>query len=147
MLPVSVRRSQQQVRATLSALDQNGREAVLSAMSTIQSRLSRANAPPGAHRATQAVLAPQEYHLGSELAFKEEKDGKMLFVIGGKPQTEADFEDAWEEALDYVRHFDDETLKSGEEFFASVYRPKRDEFAAKWSEMVETPKPIRRRTK
>jgi DNA-binding MarR family transcriptional regulator/GNAT superfamily N-acetyltransferase len=42
------RRSQQQVRATLSALDQTGRDAVLGAMSTIQSTLSGQSAPsPG----------------------------------------------------------------------------------------------------
>jgi hypothetical protein len=27
-------------------------------------------------------------------------------------------------------------LLSGEGFFASVYRPKRDEFASKWNEMA-----------
>jgi hypothetical protein len=86
------------------------------------------------------------YALGDEIAYKEERDGKLYFVIGGKAQTEKDFEkqiesrfqgsfeEAWDEALDYVRHFDRETLLSGNEFFASVYRPKRDEFAAKWSQ-------------
>lgn len=45
------------------------------------------------------------------------------------------FVQAWEEAVDYVGHFDDGTLRSAEEFFRSVYRPRRDELAAKWTEM------------
>jgi len=93
--------------------------------------------------------AAEAYSLGDEIAFKEERAGKLYFVIGGKAQTKEDFErqiesrfkgsfgEAWEDALDYVRHFDRETLLSGSEFFASVYRPKRDEFAAKWSQSGE----------
>jgi len=88
----------------------------------------------------------ETYSLGDEIAFKEERDGNLYFVIGGKAQRGKDFErqiesrfqgsfdQVWEEAVDYVRHFGRETLLSGNEFFASVYRPKRDEFAAKWSQ-------------
>jgi hypothetical protein len=90
-----------------------------------------------------------EYHLGDELAYTVGGSKKLYFEIGGKPQTEKDFErqvksrfdgkfdSAWDEALDYVRHFDRETLLSGEGFFASVYRPKRDEFAEKWTALVD----------
>ena len=103
--------------------------------------------------------APGEYYLGDELAYKEDRDDKLLFVIGGKPQTPADFdrqiasrfggkfEEAWEQAVYYVRQFDDATLGSGEGFFASVYRPKRDEFAAKWTEMAGDSKPARKRSR
>ena len=107
-------------------------------------------AKPPAHKGGEARGAKREqpadtFSLGDEMAFKEERDGKLFFVIGGKAQTLKDFErqiqsrfqgsfdQVWEEALDYVRHFSRETLLSGNEFFASVYRPKRDEFAAKWS--------------
>jgi hypothetical protein len=45
------------------------------------------------------------------------------------------FKDAWEDALDYVRHFPRETLESQGGFYSDVYRPKRDEFAAKWTGM------------
>jgi len=91
--------------------------------------------------------APAVYYLGDEMAYKEEKRGKLFFTIGGKVQTEHDFEkqiklrfqgafdEAWDEALDYVQHFPRETLLSGSAFFSDVYRPKRDEFAEKWSEM------------
>jgi hypothetical protein len=103
----------------------------------------------------------KEYQLGSEKAYSRSEKGKVYFVIGGKAQTKEDFERqvaarfggrfevALEDALDYVRHFDRETLLSGEGFFGEVYRPKRDEFAAKWTEMSsgsdEAPKKPRRK--
>lgn len=94
--------------------------------------------------------AVQFYPLGDEIVPSEEKDGRTYFVIGGKPQTEKDFEKqiesrfggsfskVWEEALDYVRRFDRSVLLSGNEFFSIVYRPKRDEFAAKWTELSKS---------
>lgn len=84
------------------------------------------------------------------MAFKACEPGELRFTIGGKTQGKEDFErqiearfegrfkDAWEESVDYVGHFDRETLLSGSEFFSSVYRPKRDEFAAKWTEVSST---------
>ncbi len=87
------------------------------------------------------------YFLGDEMAYKAPEPGGLRFTIGGKAQEGQDFQrqiearfqgrfkDAWEEAVDYVDHFDRGTLLSGTEFFSSVYRPKRDEFAAKWTEM------------
>jgi len=94
--------------------------------------------------------AAETYHLGDEMAFKADEPGELRFTIGGKTQRKEDFErqigarfqgkfgQAWEEAVDYVSHFDRETLLSGTEFFASIYRPKRDVFAAKWTEMSDT---------
>jgi len=92
------------------------------------------------------------YYLGDEMAYKSEEPGPLRFTIGGKTQGEADFDrqiearfqghfkDSWDEAVDFVGQFDRGTLLSGTEFFSSVYRPKRDEFASKWSEMSgETP--------
>jgi len=90
----------------------------------------------------------EEYRLGDEKAYRRSGGSKLYFVIGGKAQTREDFEKqitarfggkfeaAWEDSLDYVRHFDRDTLLSGEGFFSAVYRPKRDEFAAKWNEMT-----------
>ncbi len=92
---------------------------------------------------------PDAYYLGDEMAYKDERNGKLCFAIGGKVQTKEDFQKqiesrfrgkfdkAWDEALDYVRHFPRETLLSANGFFADVYRPKRDEFAEKWSEMSQ----------
>jgi hypothetical protein len=73
-----------------------------------------AGAPAG--RAPSA--SPQEYHLGDEKAYIQRGTKKLYFEIGGKAQTEKDFERqiaarfggkfdaAWDDALDYVRHFD-----------------------------------------
>lgn len=106
---------------------------------------------PKTYRAGSKTESPEEYHLGDEKAYKA--PGKeTLFTIGGKTQTKQDFErqissrfggkfeSAWEDALDYIKHFDRETLLSREDFFTSVYRPKRDELAEKWTELVGLPK-------
>ncbi len=101
------------------------------------------------HHTGSKTVSPEEYFLGDEKAYKTPGKG-TLFSIGGKAQTKQDFErqissrfgggfeSAWEDALDYVKQFDRKTLLSGEEFFASVYRPKRDEFAEKWTELAGT---------
>lgn len=100
-----------------------------------------------AHVESEAKVG--EYHLGDELAFKEEGSSKTgpIFSVGGEPQTEEDFQrqiearfqgsfgEAWKEALDYLEHFDRATLESQSRFFSDVYRPKRDEFASKWTEI------------
>lgn len=91
----------------------------------------------------------KEYYLGDEMSYMEKKstETRPVFIIGGEPQTEdrfkrqiaarfagSSYQAAWKEALDYVKHFDKETLLSGSHFFSDVYRPMRDEFAEKWSE-------------
>jgi hypothetical protein len=113
---------------------------------------------PGA-RETKA----DEFHLGDDLAFKEPGscDKSPVFSFGCEAQTEerfqkqvqsrfsGSFKDAWEDALDYVRHFPRQTLESQSGFYSDVYRPKRDEFAAKWTETSgSTPtKMVRRKEK
>jgi hypothetical protein len=89
---------------------------------------------------------PKVYHLGSEVAFKApQKDGSLYFTIGGKVQTEEEFSrqiearfegafnQAWKEAVDYINSFEEATLLSQSGFFNSVYKPRRDELATKWS--------------
>lgn len=91
---------------------------------------------------------PEAYHLGSEMAFKAPQDeGPVYFTIGGKVQTEDEFtrqiesrfgsafDQAWHEALAYVSTFEKETLLSQTGFFNSVYKPRRDELALKWSNL------------
>jgi hypothetical protein len=85
------------------------------------------------------------YPLGDDMAYKVEKDGVLLFTIGGKVQTKEEFDkrvksrfgkafpDAWKEALTYVRGFDKSVLLSTDDFFRTVYKPVRDELAEKWS--------------
>lgn len=94
----------------------------------------------------EASKSKDVYHLGDDMAYKNQVNGKLLFTIGGEVQTEAAFEkqvksrfgsfysEAWKEALDYVKGFDKETLLSTEEFFQVVYKPMRDELAEKWTE-------------
>ncbi|MFX1319346.1 MAG: hypothetical protein ACFE9D_05260 [Promethearchaeota archaeon] len=93
---------------------------------------------------------PEAYHLGSEVAFKApHTTGPQYFTIGGDIQTEETFnrqiaarfgdafDEAWKEALAYIKTFDKQTLLSQSGFFNSVYKPKRDELAAKWTQLVE----------
>jgi hypothetical protein len=100
----------------------------------------------GGGRGTRKSSKKEEtYSLGDDMAFKAEKDGVLLFTIGGKVQTKEEFDkrvksrfgdgfpSAWKEALDYVKGFDKETLLSSDEFFRTVYRPVRDSLAEKWS--------------
>ncbi len=89
------------------------------------------------------------YHLGDDMAFKDPKSRTLRFTFGGKVQTVEEFESrvksrfgkafpgAWDEALNYVKTFDKETLLSAEGFFRDVYRPRRDELAEKWTEASE----------
>ena len=98
-------------------------------------------------RARPKVEAVDIYRLGDEMAFKEEREGKLYFTTGGTIQTEKDFKrqiesrflggfkHAWEEALETTRKFDHETILSGKAFFDSVYKPRRDEVANKWTEL------------
>jgi hypothetical protein len=115
------------------------------------------------HHAKPAGTTPDEFHLGEELAYKEPgtADEHPIFSFGGESQTpeafkkqvearfQGSFHKAWDEAVDYVEHFDKKTLASGNDFFSEIYRPKRDEFAAKWTEMADevTEKPKSRTKK
>ncbi len=87
-------------------------------------------------------------HLGDEMGYSVEIEGKPFFLIGGKVQTPEDFQRqvesrfgenfnrAWEEALEIVSRYDEGILKSQRYFYELVYKPRRDELAKKWSEMA-----------
>lgn len=89
------------------------------------------------------------YFLGDEMAYKTEVDMKTYFTIGGEAQTREEFKrqiearfgpafaKAWEEALDIMRRSDREALLSQSQFYEKIYRPRRDEVAAKWSTMAK----------
>jgi hypothetical protein len=88
------------------------------------------------------------YHLGDEMAYSIEVDGKLLFTIGKEIQDEKAFKkqvasrfgdlfpQAWEEALNICRQYDKGVLLSQRYFYETVYKPRRDELAKKWSELV-----------
>jgi hypothetical protein len=87
--------------------------------------------------------------IGDEMAYAVEIDGKVYYTIGGEIQTEEDFEKeierrfkgkfekAWKEAIEIVSSYDKGVLLSQRYFFEAVYKPRRDELAKKWSEMLE----------
>jgi hypothetical protein len=90
---------------------------------------------------------PDTFLLGDEMAYKaKEENGSAYFTIGGKMQTEKDFQRqvesrfsgkfdrAWEEAVGLIKQFDREVLLSQNDFYRLVYKPKRDELAEKWTE-------------
>ncbi|MGH2453759.1 MAG: hypothetical protein ACRDF5_08345 [bacterium] len=91
-----------------------------------------------------------EFFLGEDKAYKVEVDGVTLFTIGGEIQTPDAFTRqvtnrfgktaaaAWEEAQQIIGGYPRAVLESPEEFFSRVYRPRRDELAAKWSKAVES---------
>jgi len=89
----------------------------------------------------------QVYFLGDEMAYRIKKGKRSYFTIGGKIQTESDFhrqietrfgeafDKAWRAALAVVRRFPKQILLSQSEFYEQVYKPRRDDLAAKWTEI------------
>ncbi len=85
------------------------------------------------------------YFLGDEMAYASLKQGRNYFTIGGELQTEGDFErqiekrfgegftKAWNEARKIVQQYPRDILLSQRQFFDNVYKPRRDELAAKWT--------------
>ncbi len=90
-----------------------------------------------------------EFFLGDDKAYKVELEGATLFTIGGEVQTPEAYQrqvqsrfgriyrEVWRQAQEIIAAFPREVLESGEEFFARVYRPRRDDLAQKWSRKVE----------
>ena len=90
------------------------------------------------------------YFLGNEMAYATKKGNRTYFTIGGKIQTEGDFErkivtrfgsrfnDSWRESLGIIQEYPKDVLLSQNRFFQEVYKPRRDELASKWSEMSES---------
>ncbi len=86
--------------------------------------------------------------IGDEIAYSIEIEGKKYFIIGNKPQTPQDFykqvesrfkgkfEKAWKEALEICKKYDRGILLSQRYFYETVYKPRRDELAKKWTQMV-----------
>jgi hypothetical protein len=89
------------------------------------------------------------HYLGDEYAYKLEMDGRILFTIGDDVQTDKDFvqkiqkrfgrtfKEAWHEALQICRGYDREVLKSQQDFYGEVYKPRRDELAEKWTKAAQ----------
>lgn len=88
------------------------------------------------------------YHLGNEMAYSVEWEGKPFFVIGNEIQTpeafakqierrfRGKFEKAFQEALEVCKSVDRGVLLSQKYFYEVVYKPRRDLLAEKWSSLV-----------
>ncbi len=93
------------------------------------------------------------FYLGQDFAYRDPSSEKVLFTLGGKTQTEAEFRDkiasrfggqrnfqkAWQEASSIVAEAGEDLLKSGETFYSLVYKPRRDDLVAKWTEAFAPP--------
>ena len=96
---------------------------------------------------TERTPAREPYFLGDEEAFRDPKAEQLLFTIGNRDQTPADFEHqvasrfgteenfqaAWKEAERIVAGYDRATLESRQHFFNDVYKPRRDDLSETWS--------------
>jgi hypothetical protein len=84
--------------------------------------------------------------LGDEAAYSVEIDKKKFFVIGSEVQSPDDFKkqierrfgkgfrEAWKEAIKICRGHDKGVLLSQRYFYETIYKPRRDELAEKWTE-------------
>jgi hypothetical protein len=87
--------------------------------------------------------------LGDEAAYSVEINGKKLFVIGNEIKTKEDFahqverrfgkafKKAWQEALRICKDYDKGVLLSQRYFYETVYKPRRDELAKKWTDQTK----------
>jgi hypothetical protein len=86
--------------------------------------------------------------IGDELAYAVELDGTTYYTIGNEIQTEEDFEKqierrfegnfnkVWGEAIKIVSNYDKGVLLSQRYFYETVYKPRRDELANRWSKLI-----------
>ena len=93
------------------------------------------------------------YYLGDEMAYRTKDPSELRFTIGGEPQTpeefqrqiasrfgsEEHFREAWQSALEWVARFPEETLRSGRQFYSTVYKPRRDELVVDWGARYNPP--------
>ncbi len=83
--------------------------------------------------------------IGDEAAYSVEISGKKLFVIGNEIKTQkdfkrqierrfGDFKKAWKEAIKICKGYDKGVLLSQRYFYETIYKPRRDKLADKWTE-------------
>lgn len=85
-------------------------------------------------------------NIGDELAYSVTVDGKNFFVIGSEIQSPDDFKrqiaqrfgkdfnKAWRQAVKICKEHDKGVLLSQRYFYETIYKPRRDELAKKWTE-------------
>jgi hypothetical protein len=96
---------------------------------------------------------PELYRLGDDEAYRDPESKDLVFKIGDKPQTGADFQRqiagrfgtpqhfrvAWEEAEQIVKSYDRAVLESRRRFYDEVYKPRRDELSEEWNRKYAVP--------
>ena len=109
----------------------------------------RTRTQPKGTSSRKTVEKAKSFLLGDAVSYTSMKGVRSYFTIGGKPQTEADFDRqiasrfgphftrAWKEAARIVGQYPDQVLRSRTRFFNEVYRPRRDELASKWTALSE----------
>jgi len=87
-------------------------------------------------------------HIGDEIAYSVEIDGKKYYVIGDEIQTPDKFEKqierrfggkwekAFNEAVEICKSYEKGILLSQRSFYEIVYKPRRDILSKKWSEEI-----------
>jgi hypothetical protein len=109
----------------------------------------------GEHGGERTSTGDATYYVGDDFAYRDPDSSKLYFTIGGETQTEEDFHrqiasrfgdaqhfrEAWAEAEKIVGAYDEATLKSGREFYAEVYKPRRDQLVTEWGERYGPPGP------
>ncbi|MCD6083304.1 hypothetical protein DRJ00_07645 [Candidatus Aerophobetes bacterium] len=96
----------------------------------------------------KVVKTFKPYTLGDEMAYSVKINDKTYFLIGDRVQTPEDFsrqiesrfgenfEQAWEEAVNYCRKYDEGILRSQRYFYEMVYKPVRDKLAKQWTSLT-----------
>lgn len=89
-------------------------------------------------------------NIGDETVYSIIVGGKKFFVIGSEIKTAKDFkyqierrfgasfQKAWKEAIKICKEYDKGVLLSQRYFYETIYKPRRDELAKKWTEEAET---------
>jgi hypothetical protein len=112
--------------------------------------------PPSKFKSKEKVYSDREIEklqksfsmtsLGDEAAYSVEMEGKKYFVIGSEIQSPDDFakqiagrfsknfSKAWKEAIKICNEHDKGVLLSQRYFYETIYKPRRDELAKKWTE-------------
>jgi hypothetical protein len=99
------------------------------------------------------------YRLGDDEAYRDRDATEIVFRIGDKDQTAADFDrqiatrfgsrenfrSAWDEAMKIVGAYERPALESRSRFYAEVYKPRRDDLVEAWAEKFGPKEPPRTR--
>jgi hypothetical protein len=93
------------------------------------------------------------YRLGDDEAYRDPASKDLVFRIGDKDQSPAEFDrqiaarfgskenfrDAWDESMRIVGAYDRGALESRSRFYGEVYKPRRDDLVESWKEKFSSP--------